>query len=65
MLTENQKILLFYCLEAVERTLCSDGDEIDYNPREYQLQIEELRKISGNNLVELEKIIDKTLSDLC
>ena len=65
MLTENQKILLFYCLEAVERTLCSDGDEIDYNPREYQLQIEELRKISGNNLVELGKIIDTTLSDLC
>ena len=65
MLTENQKILLFYCLEAVERTLCSDGDEIDYYPREYQLQIEELRKISGNNLVELGKIIDKTLSDLC
>lgn len=66
ILTEKQKQLLFYALAGIERTLYYDDEleQIDYNYNNFQLDVYAINEITSN-LNELEKLIDKTLSDLC
>lgn len=63
-LTDNQATILFYALEAVQRTLRQDEDgELFTRRDEYYLQTNELEKIG--ELDDLHKIIEETLDALC
>ena len=64
MLTEQQETLLFYALEAVQRTLREDENgEIYTRQDEFYFQVHELKNIGG--LEELQALIDVTLDALC
>jgi hypothetical protein len=63
-MTEQQKILLFYALEALERTLTTDEDgDIYFNYEDYMPCTTELAKLGNEE--QLRELIDKTLSQLC
>ena len=66
MLTEKQKTLLFYALEAVQRTLYFDKEfnSFDYSYQSFQLQADEYNELA-KDMNELQTLIDKTLDDLC
>lgn len=66
MLTEKQKTLLFYALEAVQRTLYFDEEfnSFDYSYQSFQLQADEYNELA-KDMNELQTLIDKTLDDLC
>lgn len=63
-MTENQKTLLFYALEALERTLFTDEDgDIAFNYVDFMPCVSELAKL-GNEM-ELRLLIEQTLNELC
>lgn len=66
MLTEEQKTLLFYALEAVQKTLYFDKEfnSFDYDWNSFHLQAHEYNKLA-KDMNGLHKLIDKTLDDLC
>ena len=66
MLTEKQKALCFYALEAMSRTLRMDdydNKKFYFRQDEYYPDITELEKIG--TYVGLMDLMDKTLGDLC
>lgn len=66
MLTEGQKTLLFYALEAVQKTLYFDKElnSFDYDYSSFQLQAHEYNGLA-KDMYGLHKLIDKTLAELC
>lgn len=66
MLTEKQKTLLFYALEATQKTLYYDEEfnSFDYDYQSFQLQADEYNELA-KDMNELQTLIDKTLDDLC
>jgi len=66
MLTEKQKTLLFYALEAVQKTLYFDKEfnSFDYDYQSFQLQADEYNELA-KDMNELQKLIDSTLDNLC
>lgn len=66
MLTEEQKTLLFYALEAVQKTLYFDKEfnSFDYDYNSFQLQAHEYNGLA-KDMHGLHKLIAKTLAQLC
>lgn len=66
MLTEKQKTLLFYALEAVQGTLYYDNDfkSFDYDYNNFILQTNEYNELA-KDMNELQTLIRKTLDYLC
>lgn len=63
-MTEKQKILLFYALAALERTLTTDENgDLYYKQNEYYPEIHELERLG--NEAQLKALIEKTLDQLC
>ena len=63
-LSEKQKTLLFYALEAMERTLTTDEEgDLYFNYLDYMPCQSELQKLGDEQT--LRQLIDKTLSTLC
>ncbi len=66
MLTEKQKELLFYALAAVSDIFYYDDnlDQIHFDKNNLNLDIVAINNIT-KDIVKLQTLIDKTLSDLC
>lgn len=66
MFTDKEKSLLFYSLEAFQRTLYQDveNNKIDYSYENYMPVISEINDIT-TDLTKLNNIIDVLLNKLC
>lgn len=64
MLTEKQKILLFYALEALERTMGVDDDgDIYFRQSDYSPLTSEIARLGDEQSIRL--LIENTLDTLC